>query len=253
MSIVLITRPEGELDRILIASGFSVINCPVIETVECDDHNELSGYLNDLTGFDGVFVTSRHAAEILAKHGNAPLGDYRGRMFVLGRRSADILNNLAHDVLFYPDAGTADEMLDRVGDEALAGKRWLFVRGDRSAGAIAERLSGISDLTECIVYRTRDLVVPPALKQKIEELSGNGEIDIACFFSPSGVESFARQFGAEMLGKMHLAAIGKTTAKSISDLGFSVDLVPEAPTMGDLATAIIAGRPLAASRARVRI
>ena len=253
MSIVLITRPEGELDRILIASGFSVINCPVIETVECDDHNELIGYLNDLAGFDGVFVTSRHAAEILAKHRNAQLGDYRGRVFILGRRSFDILNDLAHDVVFYPDAGTADEMLDRIGDEALAGKRWLFVRGDRSAGTITERLSGIAELTECVVYQTRDLVVPPALKKKIEELSGNGEIYVACFFSPSGVESFARQFGAEMLGKMRLAAIGKTTAKPLSDLGFSVDLVPDAPTMGDLAKAIIAGRPLAASRARVRI
>ena len=63
---VLVLRREDEFSHALIASGLSVINCPVIRTEPLEDMSKLRGVASRLDDFDGVFVTSVAAAEILA-------------------------------------------------------------------------------------------------------------------------------------------------------------------------------------------
>lgn len=81
------------------------------------------------------------------------------------------------------------------------------------------------DLTEAIIYETG-----PA------DLSDLTEVfyDVICFFSPSGVEALVKNFPDWKQNKTRLAAFGPTTAKAITDHGFTLDIqapLPNAPSM----------------------
>src|SRR5687768_3868723 len=100
MTEILVVRREDEFSRTLSAKGFSVINCPVVGTLPLEDLSGLENVLSRLDKFDGVFITSAAAAEIFRLRAGERLNAYRGRVFVLGRQSFDIVKNSAADVVF---------------------------------------------------------------------------------------------------------------------------------------------------------
>src|SRR5687767_5743641 len=100
MRQVLVVRHEDDFSRTLAANGYSVINCPVIRTETLEDLSALENAVSRLDNFDGVFITSAPAAEIFAGSASNNLASYRGRVFVLGRRSFDILKGTLADVFF---------------------------------------------------------------------------------------------------------------------------------------------------------
>ena len=225
MMQILVVRHKDEFSRTLAASGYSVINCPVIRTETAGDLSELEDAVSRLDKFDGVFITSATAAEIFARSAGKKLASYPGRVFVLGRRSFDILKETSADVLFDESVNTADEMLGVIGEGALHAKRFLFVRGQRSMRTIPDHLKGIADVEELIVYRTVTVDIDDEQKKKIREKASLGEISVTCFFSPSGIESFVEQFGTDLLRNTGLAAIGETTAAALHALDLKTDVV----------------------------
>jgi uroporphyrinogen-III synthase len=224
MKEVLVARREDEFSRTLIENGLSVINCPVIRTEPLEDLSRLENALSRLDVFDGVFITSSAAAEILVANVQAELGAYRGRVFVLGRRSFDILKQTAANVVFDGAVNTASDMLDAIDADELRGKRFLFIRGERSMRTIPERLSRIADVEELIVYRTVNEIAAVDQKEAIRKKAANKEIAIACFFSPSGIESFVEQFGIDTLRFAPIAVIGETTAAALQTFGLTADV-----------------------------
>lgn len=228
MREILVVRREDEFSRTLTANGYSVINCPVIRTARLDDLLELRKAVSLLDTFDGTFITSPTAADIFVGHASDQLATYHGRVFVLGRRSFDILDQTAANVFFDETANTAGEMLDAIGEEELRGKRFLIVRGNRSMRTVPEHLNGIADVEEVIVYRTVTVEVDNEQKREIREKADRGGIAVTCFFSPSGVESFVKQFGIDLLRHTVLAAIGETTGAALQTLGLKADVVASA-------------------------
>ncbi|HKX83885.1 MAG TPA: uroporphyrinogen-III synthase [Pyrinomonadaceae bacterium] len=220
---VLVLRREDEFSRTLTASGLSVINCPVIRTEPSKDLSKLREVASRLDDFEGIFVTSAAAAQVLANA--ARLEDYRGRVFVLGRRSFDILKHSGAKVVFDEGASSSAAMIATISTEELCGKRFLFVSGERSMRTIPELVGAIADVQEIVVYRTVNKAVSESDKTSICDRALRGEIAIACFFSPSGVESFAKQFGVEILRRTKAAAIGETTAAALRATGRQVDLI----------------------------
>jgi uroporphyrinogen-III synthase len=249
---VLVVRGEDEFSRTLMASGFSVINCPVIRTDPLEDLLELENVVSRLDAFDGVFITSAAAAEIFALYAKERLVEYHGRVFVLGRRSFDILKDIAADVVFAEAANTAADMLDAIAaDDDLGGKRFLFVRGERSMLTIPEQLNGLADLEEAVVYRTVEIAISDEQKKDIRKKAERGEIAMACFFSPSGVESFVEQFGVDTLRLTRLAGIGETTADALRALVLNVDVVAKRANSEHFAADVLEHLNTAAQRSLV--
>jgi uroporphyrinogen-III synthase len=234
MPSVLVVREFDDFSRILTKNGFAVINCPTIETSESENSRALGAKIS-ANRYDGIFLTSRKAAEIALEKIFCKNLEYRGRVYVLGRSSYERLKDKNLDLFFVEAANTAREMLEAISPADLTGKRFLFIRGAKSLGTVREFLDQKATLDEAIVYETRSVKVAAALKKEIEAKAANGEIRAACFFSPSGAESFLEQCGAQSLRQTKIAAIGKTTADFLAERGLKADFTPTRATAEDFA------------------
>lgn len=239
MSEILVIRKFDEFSRILMANGHQLVNCPTIRTEALDDLSELDNNISKLETFDGIFITSSAAAKIFHEGSGDRLANYNGRVFVLGSRSFDILKDAAKSVYFDAAASTAAQLLESIGEEGLKGKRFLFIRGQRSMRTIPEHLTGIAEVEEVIVYRTIQMEVAEEQKKEIVEKIASGKIAMTCFFSPSGVESFVQQFGIDNLRHTGLATIGETTAAALRDFDLKPDVVSGSADVDQFATDVM--------------
>ena len=149
--------------------------------------------LSRIENYDGIFLTSVKAAEIFREKSNEKRIDFRCKVYVLGRRSFDILKTEKFDLVFSDEANTAREMLEKIAVEDLANKNFLFVRGVESLRIVPEFLAQMSaKVDETIVYETRKINVGVEEIKSLREKFANQEFAAACFFSPSAAQSFFR-------------------------------------------------------------
>lgn len=237
MPTVLVVRKFDNFSRILTENGFSVVNYPTIETVRSENLRGLSAKIS-AKNYDGIFLTSQKAAEIAAEEIFCKNFSYGGKVFVLGKSSFERLKNKNLDLFFRENANTAREMLDAIPPADLRGKRFLFLRGDKSLRLIPQFLqNNAAFVDEEIVYENRKIAVEEDLKKKIE--AKTGEIAAACFFSPSGAESFLEQFDSAILHQTKIAAIGTTTADYLVKLNLKVDFTPTRANAEDFAAELV--------------
>lgn len=235
MRTILVVRKFDDFSRILQESGFSVINCPTIETVEVENLENLRAKIA-AKNYDGIFLTSQKATEIAEREVFLKM-KFGGKVYVLGRKSFEILKDKDILLSFFESANTASEMLENIELDELKGKKFLFIRGKRSLGTVTSFLKKIASVDEEIVYETRKIVIEDSLKNEIE--AKKDEILFASFFSPSGAESFLEQFGAEFLEKTKIAVIGKTTAEFFEKRNLKADFVSKKATAEDFAFDLI--------------
>ncbi|MGI9056323.1 MAG: uroporphyrinogen-III synthase, partial [Pyrinomonadaceae bacterium] len=62
MSKILVIREFDQFSRFLSENGFEVLNLPLIETNPLDDLSEFKARIEKIEKYDGIFLTSRHAA-----------------------------------------------------------------------------------------------------------------------------------------------------------------------------------------------
>jgi uroporphyrinogen-III synthase len=238
MTAVLVARRFDNFSRILTQNSLAAINCPTIETRECENSRELAAKFL-AKNYDGIFLTSPQATAIAWREIFCKNFNYRGKIYILGKSSFDLLRDKNLAPVFDASANTAREMLERIPLADLAGKRFLFIRGERSLGVIADFLSNIATLDEEIVYRTQKVAVPDDLRDAIAARAARGEISAACFFSPSGAESFLEQFEPRVLHQMKIATIGKTTAAFLEKQNLKADLISSTAAAEDFAAELI--------------
>ena len=135
-------------------------------------------------------------------------------------------------------ANTAEELLASFNDQDFAGKRFLFVRGEKSVRTIPERLDGKAAVDEVVVYKTEAADVEPATIRDLYQRLKNGEIDRVCFFSPSAVERFTELFGDHKVS-VKAAAIGTTTGDAARQAGFDIDFISPRSNAEDFAGGLI--------------
>jgi uroporphyrinogen-III synthase len=220
--MVLVIRGDEKFSSALRDAGLNVINLELIKTEPREDLSELRRVLAKLSRYDGIFFTSPVAAEIFVRELNGSSG-FSGTVHALGERAQSLLR-AAGLSLKTNSADTAEELLDLIDDTQLTGKKFLFVRGERSLRVIPERLSGLADIDELIVYRTEPKAIDKASLARVKGKILEGEIDRVCFFSPSGVERFAELFG-EAAKLLTAAVIGTTTADAARRHDLIVDFI----------------------------
>jgi uroporphyrinogen-III synthase len=239
MAQVLVVRKFENFSRILAENGFTVINCPTIETVPAENLSDSNAKISALASYDGVFLTSRAAAVFFSRSLDERKIDFRGRVYVLGRSSLETLKDKNLDLVFVEKANTAREMLEAIPPEKLKNNHFLFIRGERSLGAVPDFLSKAATVEETIVYRTIKIPAADDKIKEIQEKAAAGEILCTCFFSPSGAESFLEQFGFELLSQTKIAAIGKTTADFLKRQNLTVDFTAPTATAEGFANGLI--------------
>ncbi len=239
MRTILVIREFDNFSRILSESGLKVITCPTIEVTPLEDLSEFEAKLDTIENYDGVFLTSANATEIFRTKLGARNVNFHGKIYVLGKRSFDLLNEKNLDLVFNETANTAREMLENIALDELKNKRFLFVRGEKSLRVVPEFLGIIAAVDEVIVYRPGRVTIADDKIKEIQAKSANGEIAGACFFSPSGARSFLQQFGAEVLHQIKITVIGNTTAEFFERRDLKVDFVARRATAEDFAIELI--------------
>jgi uroporphyrinogen-III synthase len=236
MPTVLVTRKDDQFSQILREAGLDVINLELIKTQPVADLAALREKLDRLSNYDGLFFTSQASAEVFAgQYGDR--NDVTGPVYVLGDRARKVLESSGLNVVFRDSANTITELLSSFENSDFDGKRFLFLRGDKSMRTIPDFLSGRASVDEVIVYETKSLRPDEAKLSELTARITKGEVDWVCFFSPSGIEQFQNLFGNNTPVKA--AAIGTTTAQKAESCGFSVQFISNRSTAEDFANGLI--------------
>ena len=236
---ILVIREKDRFSSILIEQGFSVINFPVIKTAPLADLSELENCLAEMESFDGIFITSIQAAEIVLAKLKEMRKTFRSKFFILGKRSNDLLKNAGCKTFFSEQATTAEELLNLIPKEELKNKRFLFPRGNRSLRVIPETLQNIAEVVEVIIYRTIEAEAQEEKLVEVKEKLERGKIAVVCFFSPSGVKDFLEKFENFTQGEIEIAAIGRTTARCAEENNLRVNFISAKPSASDFASELI--------------
>lgn len=232
---ILVIREKDRFSSILIERGFSAINFPTIKTEPLADLSELENQLAEIENFDGIFITSSKAAEIVFEKLKESGKSFSGKFYVLGKRSAEILKNSGGKIFHSEQATSAEELLELIPQNELQGKKILFPCGNQSLRIIPEKLKTVAEVREVVVYNTAAAKTDGKQSFEISRKIKNGEISAVCFFSPSGVAGFLKIFPDFSKTKIKIAAIGKTTARCLEENDLSADFISAKPNAEDFA------------------
>jgi uroporphyrinogen-III synthase len=233
---ILVTRAQGKFSDILRDAGLEVVDLELIRTEPLENLSDLKARLRSLSDYDGLFFTSSAAADVFVNERGKSNGFY-GKVYALGRRTQEILSGTGLNVR-PATANTADELLREFGDIEFAGKKLLFVRGERSLRTIPESLDEIAVVDEVSVYRTVSVEMESDKIATVKAKLVKDEIDLVCFFSPSGVERFVELFGRSA-ASARAAAIGTTTADAARAAGLILDFISPRSSAEEFARCMI--------------
>ena len=237
MTNILVIRKDDRFSTSLREAGFNVVNIELIETRPLEDLSELRDKLAKLSEYDGLFFTSPIAAEIFVNERNGSNGFYGG-VYALGGRAAAVLKSAGLEVRSPLTANSAEEMLSGISRDELQGKRFLFVCGDKSLRTIPNTLSDIAVVDEVAVYKTEPTVIYDETIHSFRSRLVNGDFELACFFSPSGVLRFAELFG-DAAQNVNSAVIGSTTADAATQAGLKIKFISPRSNADDFARGLI--------------
>jgi uroporphyrinogen-III synthase len=223
--LILVVRQPDQFSEYLKKGGCRVVNLALIRTEPVDDPTEFAEMLKGISEYAGVFITSPAAAEVFARQLEIGGAEFAGKIYVLGERARDVLDSRGLNVVFDPSANTAEDLISSFDPSEFAGKKLLFVRGDKSMRTIPLLLASSAQVEEVEVYRTIEDRPGDELMESVRIQLQRSEIDWICFFSPAGVRSFTRLFGNESAKYPAIAVIGETTAQTARSEGLTADLV----------------------------
>jgi uroporphyrinogen III methyltransferase/synthase len=239
---VLVIREYDKFSEMLVQAKFEVVNFPAIQTTPIEDLDELNAKLGAINDYDGLFFTSPKAAEVFLERVRERNFAFGGKVYVLGNRTRTLFENFGKadfEIVFRENANTAEGLINSFESREFAGKKFLFLRGDKSLRTIPELVKDVAAIDEIIVYRTIensfDKVLVDVIRQKIEQ----NQIGWICFFSPSGIESYINAFGETSLENVKTAVIGETTARRAAEKKLKVDFISAKANAEDYARGLI--------------
>ncbi len=227
--IVVTRAPEQarELAAQLTEQGATVILLPAISFAEPADSAPLDAAIATLATFDWILFTSANAARFFGRRCKAQgVNPHAAQcaerplfVAVVGPATSEaaaaegfLVGHMAQE---FQGIALAHELAPD-----LTRKKVLIPHGDLAADdlTVALRFAG-ADVTEVTAYRTLEAdSAPPEALDAVRK----GEVDMVSFFSASAFRSVQARLGAEVLGRVPIAAIGPVTADAIREAGLTV-------------------------------
>ncbi|MCL5886869.1 MAG: uroporphyrinogen-III synthase [Actinobacteria bacterium] len=244
---IVVTRARhqaAELVTALESAGASVLEFPVIKTVDPPDWAAADTAIGSLAVYDWVVFTSANAVRcFLARMqalGREPQSLRSARIATVGTSTAALLaqHDLTADLV--PDDFVAEGLIDAFERAGVGeGCRILLPRALRAREVLPETLRAMGASVDVApVYRT---VVGDGDAQTLARLAEGG-VDAVTFTSPSTVSGFLRLAAnteaEDALTRVALASIGPVTSDAIVSAGYTVAAEANPHTVGGLVEAI---------------
>ena len=230
MKCVLVTRPKHQAGSFVHELKKYDLDSFVFPTIEI---RSASGWkIPDISAYTGAFFTSPNSVcyfiERLANEAPEELKKLQSiKVFAVGKTTARDLAKHGITTEPLPKVSDAVNLMQTINPDEIRGKNFLFLRGSLSLGVIpaviTERGGTCDSLT---VYENH----PPDLEatEKVKKMGGEGKISCLSFTSPSTAQNYFKAVGSTSIPSgILVAAIGKTTARALEELGVHVDVIPE--------------------------
>jgi uroporphyrinogen III methyltransferase/synthase len=240
---VLVTRaPEqaAELAAALRSVGAAPVVEPMIELGPITDREtraEISSVLEGLERYQALVFTSSNAVRFFVRELDAHVGpDARpassARVFCVGERTASAALEAGLPVHVVASGRSDAEALLTHLLQAMQGEgeRILIPRSEIGRTLIADGLRAAGAEVDSVPFYTnrRPQVDVEGLRRRLVE----GELFALTFTSPSTVDHFVDCLDEESraaAGRCMIAAIGRTTARRLEEVGLPAAVVPEHP------------------------
>ena len=235
---VLITRPFEATDTLpetLRSAGASVLWRPTIEIDLAIPTPELDAALLSIESFEWLVFTSTNAVSSVWRRARAlgiPLAHLRSRLVAaVGPATEGALAGLDIDVQLTASPHTAEGLIAVLAPVA-ARSHFLYPRAARVLPTLVDGLRQLgARVTDVTAYVTRPVTLGA------EFASAISKSDCVVFCSPSAIHA-ALAF-RPALATRTIACIGPTTAAAAASAGLPVAIIPEQPTAGALADALL--------------
>lgn len=233
---VVVTRAEavdGPLATELRTLGLSVLLWPATATTPANTDG-LERALKSIGSFQWIVFASRRAvAPVLAQLPSQPQGL---RVAAVGKSTAQVLKQRGWTVNVVPDQAEAGGLVTALASEATPGMRVLYPASSRALPTIAKGLAQLgAEVTQVEAYRTEPAALDVADCRKWIERDG---VAAVTFASPSAVTELSQALGKgdldRLLSRATAVAIGPTTARALTERGYSA-VVAESATLAGLA------------------
>ncbi len=234
--------------------GFEVIFASPLELAEVDSL-KFWQFVDELEAgkVDMVIMTSSTAVKYMLKLLNKK-GRAEGAVRKLNRKGIIAIGPITADaakrewikVTAIPEKFTSDGLVQHLRDRLAPSDRVWVVRSDQGSDVINKGLRQLGVEIEEVAVYSLERTEPDRALLDMWYWTMDGRIDAYAFTSSLSAETFVqggeerygmRQFGTALNGKV-IAAIGEPTRKTLQDMGFDVDVMPERATFKDLLLAI---------------
>ncbi|MGA7539936.1 MAG: uroporphyrinogen-III synthase [Steroidobacteraceae bacterium] len=251
---VVVTRAEerdGPLSSELRSLGLSVLVWAAVRVLPTDT-TRLEEALGRANSFDWIVFTSRHGvAAVTARLSGPPLGL---RTAAVGRATAKVLEQHGWPVDLLATEPGAAGLVERFAASGLArGARVLYPASSRALPILATGLTQLgAQVTTVEAYRT---VAGAALDiEDCRSWIAREAVGAVTFASPSAVTELERALGrpdfARLLDTAPAVAIGPTTARALTERGYTSTLAESATLRGLARTSLRAVRASPISQKR---
>jgi uroporphyrinogen III methyltransferase/synthase len=216
----------SELSQRLEELGASVIEAPTIELHEPADIKPIDHAIQSAAKYDWICFTSANGVTATRQRLSALRQDVRifgqAKIAAVGQATADAIHrDLCLKVDLCPKTFVAEALADELANQnAIAGKRFLFLRADIARPLLRQRLeqAGAAEVNDVPLYETRRAAELPAVL--LESLAA-GKINWITFTSSSTAKNFVDLLGPDYrqkIGNIKLAGIGPITTQTLRDL-----------------------------------
>ncbi len=247
MKVIAVMRPASYLAesiRLANSMGFEVITAPMIDVADKTDAN-FKGFVDRVMKgeADYVIFTSANGVEFTLIKLNEPEEFIeqlnKTHVVAIGPRTKNALLKSGIRVSFMPDSYSSEGLVEQL--EEIKGAVIEIARSSHGARLLVEGLRGKG----AIVHETQVYQIINPRDERHAALMRRalaGEVDIFAFTSSMMVRNFMTLTDEmcvkgeiiRVLNEKTVAAIGKPTAKTLSEFGVKIKVMPERYTFEEL-------------------
>lgn len=247
-TILIAPSAPRELVLELERNGARVITWPEIEIGEPESFSALDEAIENLFGYDWLFLRNGNAAEFFLRRfqelGYEVCDLDTLRVCAVGAATVTKLEESQVHIDVIPQSSNPDSIVDAIGNyvggrEGLRRLNFLVPRASTAPDMLRNLLEEAEARVDVVIaYRT--VSNKPALAQLNAFLTGGG-IDAIAFTSPSTIRNLVELLDTielnTILGDMTVFCIDERTTRAANDFGLRPRLSPE-PTVRAMAEAI---------------
>ncbi len=242
---ILVTRAAEQSApfRVLLENrGANVVCCPAIEIADPDSWQACDEAIWKLASYDAFcFTSSNGVAKFIGRVRSIRPQALETlsvkEIFAVGEKTASALRSSGFTVHTVAHDSTAEQLAHMIAEKIAPKTKILFPTSDIGRDVLSKNLAQNNySVDTVVVYKT---IPPPPGSAALTSLQNdNRVIDVATFFSPSGVHNFVELFGTAALKRTAIAVIGPTTAETVVQSGLPVAIMAEQATAESLADGI---------------